>query len=149
MRKLEVFKSTGTWTVPTGVTHAVATIIGGGGGTSDNEGSAGTGGTSSVAFSGGTQSAAGGAGWTYTRAGYSASVTVAGTANSGQGAQSGAQNNGYGLLSHIFAGKGVTKVVSANVTAGASITVTIGAGGNGGPNGAAGGSGVVFIEYDI
>lgn len=149
MRKLDVFKSSGTWTVPVGVTHAVATILGGGGGVCDGEGAAGTGGTSSVAFSSGTQSSVGGGGWTFGRAGYTASVTVAGTDNSGQGAQSGAQNKGYGQLSHIFGGRGSMKVVSADVTAGASITVTVGAGGNGGPNGAAGGSGIVLIEYEV
>ena len=58
IRKVETFTSSGTWTVPTGVTYAIANMIGGGGGCNNNAGgtygvsgaSGGNGGDSSVAY---------------------------------------------------------------------------------------------------
>ena len=140
--KVAAFTSSGTWTVPSGVTYAVAHILGGGGGggTRDNNGSAG--GDSSVAFAGGTVTAGGGAGAPATGS-QGASGLASSPANSGIG---GISNSGGG------GGKdGALIVAGDTVTPGASITVTVGAGGadGGGPYnpGGDGGSGYVWIEY--
>lgn len=146
MRKVAAFTSSGTWTVPTGVTYAVANMIGGGGGA--GTASAGSGGTSSVAFASGTVSAAGGAGWSSGAINQDFSST-AGAANSGNGATYNGHYSGIGgyNLSNN-AQNGAYVVAGAVVTAGASITVTVGAGGTAGTNGAAGGTGYVWIEYE-
>jgi hypothetical protein len=140
------FTASGTWTVPAGVTYAIAHIRGGGGGI--GTASAGAGGNSSVAFSGGTVTATGGnannnAAWPGT---YS---TSAGVANSGEGAvgSGGNAGNGYGFA--ILGGNGAYVVAGGAVTPAASITVTVGAGGTAGTSGAAGGSGYVWIEYQV
>ena len=142
--QVERFTASGTWTVPAGVTYAVAHILGGGGGVGST---AGNGGTSSVAFAGGTVSATGGnANLITPPAGVS--YVTAGVANSGQGAwgsggtnlanyQSGLATNG----AHIVAGGAVTPA--------ASITITVGAGGTAGSPGATGGSGYVYIEFEV
>lgn len=153
--KVASFSTSGTWTVPTGVTYAVAHIRGGGGGVGWNS-SPGAGGTSSVAFAGGTVSATGGVAWSgsYT-GGLVIKGSFAGTANSGKGANSYALQvqNASGTSTDTGAGSmygqdGAELVYGAAVTAGASITVTVGAGGTAGAtNGAAGGSGFVWIEY--
>jgi hypothetical protein len=57
MTQVDAFTASGTWTVPAGVTYAIAHIRAGGGGVGAT---AGAGGTSSVAFAGGTVSATGG-----------------------------------------------------------------------------------------
>jgi hypothetical protein len=134
------FTASGTWTVPAGVTYAIAHIRGGGGGAGDS--SSGTGGSSSVAFSGGTITANGGnpANTTGT------SVTVAGATNSGQGAFARTTSGTYSFQ----ASDGAYIVAGNAVTPAASITVTVGAGGTAGTNGgAAGGSGYVWIEYQV
>jgi hypothetical protein len=140
--KVAAFTSSGTWTVPSGVTYAIAHILGGGGGggTRDNNGSAG--GDSSVAFAGGTVTAGGGAGAPATGS-QGASGLASSPANSGIG---GISNSGGG------GGKNGGLIVAGDtVTPGASITVTVGAGGadGGGPYnpGGDGGSGYVWIEY--
>ena len=141
------FTASGTWTVPAGVTYAIAYILGGGGGAGGA--SAGAGGTSSVAFAGGTVSAAGGpalnSGVT------NAPTTVAGPANSGRGAYYYTAGVGsfYGGVANAQIGDGVYIVAGATVTAGASITITIGAGGTAGTSGAAGGSGYIYIEFEV
>ena len=135
------FTATGTWTVPAGVTFAIAHIRAGGGGVSTG---AGTGGTSSVAFAGGTVSATGGAPMTQAAL-LNAPTTTAGPANSGNGAN--ALNTG---ASYILQGQnGAYIVAGATVTPAASISVTVGAGGTAGTDGAAGGSGYVWIEYQV
>jgi hypothetical protein len=134
------FTASGTWTVPAGVTYAIAHIRGGGGGAGDS--SSGTGGSSSVAFAGGTITANGGnpANTTGT------SVTVAGATNSGQGAFARTTSGTYSFQ----AGDGAYIVAGNAVTPAASISVTVGAGGTAGTNGgAAGGSGYVWIEYQV
>lgn len=141
------FTASGTFTPPTGVTYAVAHIIGGGGGTGNNT-SAGTGGTSSVAFASGTISATGGSPKQYNTATISANSAVAGATYTGEGAQivfyaSGAYNTTG------TAQNGQVRVAGATVTPGTGITVTVGAGGVAGSNGAAGGSGYVWIEYGV
>lgn len=136
--KTAVFTASGTWTVPTGVTYAIAHIRGGGGGVGAT---AGAGGTSSVAFASGTISATGG----------NADTVVAYTAfgapaNSGQGASNWYFNNSeYRAANKAHDGAEIT--AGAAVTPAASITVTVGAGGTAGTGGAAGATGYVWIEY--
>lgn len=138
--KVERFTASGTWTVPTGVTYAVAYIQAGGGGLGT---SAGAGGTSSVAFAGGTVSATGGGAMPNALT-TNANIRVAGTANSGQGAKG--LNDGSAFV--MIAQDGALITAGAAVTPAASITVTVGAGGTAGtPQGVAGGTGYVFIEY--
>ena len=137
--KVEAFTASGTWTVPAGVTYAVAHILGGGGGVGA---SSGAGGNSSVAFAGGTITATGGAPSSVTNL-TGANDSTAGAANSGKAAR--------GLVSGVaynqIAQDGALIVAGDDVTPAASITVTVGAGGVAGTNGKAGGSGYVYIEF--
>lgn len=139
--KVAAFTTSGTWTVPTGVTYAVAHILGGGGAASVS--GATTGGTSSVAFASGTVSALGGGPFNN---GIGAPGGNAGPLNSGLGARAEYIWGGasYTQLGANNAQDGALIVAGADVTAGASITVTVGAGGTGT---VAGGSGYVYIEY--
>lgn len=136
------FTASGTWTVPAGVTYAIAHIRAGGGGTGPT---AGTGGTSSVAFAGGTVSATGGAPDQNNMVN-SAVARNAGTVNSGQAADQ-YLDGGAGFSG--IARDGAEIVAGGAVTPAASITVTVGAGGAAGTSGAAGGSGYVWIEYQV
>ncbi len=140
------FTASGTWIVPAGVTYAIANIRAGGGGA--GEASAGAGGTSSVAFAGGTVSATGGGAW---NSGFNLSaVAVAGPANSGSGASYQASLSGGFYTSSTRGAQNGAEIVSGGaVTAGASITVTVGSGGTAGTSGAAGGTGYVFITYEV
>lgn len=140
--KVARFTSSGTWTVPAGVTYAIAHMIGGGGST--GTASWATGGTSSVAFASGTVSADGGGGFRYRYA--ETPYTTNGTANSGQGGTNFA-TNGAGDESQYKAQDGAYIVAGAAVTPAASITVTVGAGATAGTSGAAGGTGYVWITY--
>jgi len=148
VKKVARFTASGSWTVPTGVTYAIAHIKGGGGGVGVENNGAGDGGSSSVAFASGTVTATGGA-----KAGIAGSggnvignIAYAGQANSGHGAFGTA-----GKATSAAAGRaedGAHIVAGAAVTPAASITITVGAGGTAGsPTGAAGGSGYVWIEY--
>ena len=141
------FTASGTWTVPAGVTYAIAHITGGGGGT--GLASSGAGGTSSVAFAGGTISATGGPAANHGLSdGFNAQ---AGAANSGQGGRH-RTNDGVaaGTNFQVVGFNGATIVAGDAVTPAASITVTVGAGGAAGTgSGAAGGSGYVWIEYQV
>jgi hypothetical protein len=140
MTEVTAFTASGTFTPPTGVTYAIAHIRAGGGGAGDS--SSGAGGTSSVAFASGTISATGGNLANTT----ASSVSVAGATNSGQGASARASSGSY----QSKAGDGAYIVAGGAVTAGVGITVTVGAGGTAGTNGgAAGGSGYVWIEYQV
>jgi collagen type I/II/III/V/XI/XXIV/XXVII alpha len=146
VKNVAAFTASGTWTVPTGVTYAVANIRAGGGGI--GTASAGAGGTSSVAFAGGTISATGGNACNSTLGAVNASTAVAGAANSGQGA--GGSISRVSDMTQVWrGGDGAYIVAGGAVTAGASITVTVGAGGTAGTTGAAGGSGYVWIEYEV
>jgi len=138
------FTASGTWTVPAGVTYAIAHIRGGGGGAGRTAG--GAGGNSSVAFAGGTITATGGnGGGDGTNSGDN---SVAGVANSGQGAyHQGALNTNDQNFATI-AGNGAYVVAGGAVTPAASITVTVGAGGTAGGTGAAGGSGLSGLAYE-
>lgn len=148
--KVDAFTASGTWTVPAGVTYAIAHIQAGGGGC--GIASSGAGGTSSVAFASGTVSATGGAAVNIdlpTDAVYGA---VAGTANSGQGATfSNYYDTGTRSVGSTvgIAKDGAYITAGATVTPAASITVTVGAGGTAGTSGAAGGTGYVWIEYAV
>jgi len=140
------FTASGTWTVPTGVTYAIATILGGGGGA--GSAASGNGGSSSVAFAGGTVTADGGGGWN--AANTLSPVAVAGAANSGNGASYQASLSGtFYTTSTRGAQNGALITAGGAVTAGASITITIGAGGTAGTNGAAGGSGYIYLTYEV
>ena len=142
MTKVAAFTSSGTWTVPAGVTYAVAHIRGGGGGANFGTSNGGTGGTSSVAFSGGTVIAGGGSG---VQSGVTGGVTASSVpaTNSGDG---GHITHDYSVTGPgEFKGqRGAYIVAGADVTPAASITVTVGAGGTGNSAGAAG---YVWIEY--
>jgi collagen type VII alpha len=139
------FTATTTWTVPSGVTYAIAHMTGGGGGIG-SAGSPGAGGTSSVAFAGGTVSATGGGG--YTQYGGTTVSNVTPPANSGAGAyRSSTSADPTGQSGKAPDGAYIT--AGAAVTPGASITVTVGAGGVAGTNGIAGASGYVWIEYQV
>lgn len=145
--KVARFTASGTWTVPTGVTYAIAHIRGGGGGAGRSS-SGGQGGTSSVAFAGGTVSAPGGNAGIQSRANayVYAEVSRSGNTNSGAGARYASQSDPPRTFSEPGF-DGVYIVAGDDVTAGASITVTVGAGGTAGTGGANGGSGYVWIEY--
>jgi hypothetical protein len=140
MTQVTAFTVSGTFTVPAGVTYAIAHILAGGGGIGT---SAGAGGTSSVAFAGGTVSATGGlAGSTQT----SGLTAKNGAANSGLAATGfynamGDPNSGMSVGNN-----GAYIVAGGAVTPAASITVTVGAGGTGS---GVGGSGYVWIEYQV
>ena len=142
---VDEFTASGTWTVPTGVTYAIAHILAGGGGTGAANATAG--GTSSVAFAGGTASATGGN--PMNNADLAAgTVSRAGQANSGNGAFA-SYTTGGGVTAVGSGGDGAYIVHGAAVTPAASITITVGAGGTAGSNGAAGGSGYIWIEYVV
>ena len=137
------FSASGSWTVPTGVTYAIAHIRAGGGGV--GTAASGTGGSSSVAFASGTVTASGGVGVNLNQA---PGAALAGAANSGNGAIAGSwwsNTSQAGLPGQ----NGAYIVAGAAVTPAASITVTVGAGGVAGTSGAAGGSGYVWIEYQV
>lgn len=142
--KVERFTASGTWTVPAGVTYAVAHIRGGGGSVSTSIGSPTVtqGGDSSVAFTSGTITASGGASAPATYA--ESIVGTAGANNSGQGAFL-YGGNGFGTVTVVLRGAdGAEVVAGATVVAGSNIAVVVGAGGQGSR---AGGSGYVWIEY--
>ena len=147
-KRIARFTGSGTWTVPTGVTYAIAHMLGGGGGVGSS--GAGHGGNSSVAFSSGTVSATGGRLF-----GHGINVRLGspgfanGAANSGRG-PSLAYNNGQSQRdggTYANATDANWIVAGGTVTPAASVTVTVGAGGSAGTNGGAGGSGYVYIEY--
>lgn len=140
-KKIEAFTGSGTWTVPAGVTYAIAHMRGGGGGAGNtNTGSDGA--DSSVAFASGTVVAPGNR--RSVAPGTGGSNPIAGAANSSQNAVVIATAAAGPSTSGAVAGY---TVAGAAVTPAASITVTVGAGGAAGTAGAAGGSGYVYIEY--
>lgn len=156
VRKVAAFASSGSWTVPTGVTYAIANIRAGGGGIGSST-NAGNGGNSSVAFSSGTVTATGGNAANINFGGGGGpleKIKVPGTVNSGQGAKMAGSPTNYvdGERYFASAGDGAFVVAGAAVTPGASISVTVGgagaAGTYGGLTGASGGSGYVWIEYE-
>ncbi len=129
------------YTVPAGVTYMIATITGGGGGVAMGASAGGNGGDSSVAFAGGTVTAAGGVQF---------STTSSLTNKSATGARwgAGAAVNVTGMSGAQFAAaNGATIRAGGATTPGATVVVTVGAGGTAGTNGAAGKQGIVILEY--
>ena len=138
-KRIAAFTASGTWTVPAGVTYAIAHIQGGGGGAGYGA-SAGNGGNSSVAFASGTVT---GPGQIKVLCGGEAGIALAAPANSGSNA-----NMATDAVEGFATSAPTTTIIAgASVTPAASITVTVGAGGTAGTGGAAGGSGYVYIEY--
>jgi hypothetical protein len=137
-KRIAAFTGSGTWTVPAGVTYAIAHMMGGGGGTGLAS-SASDGSASSVNFASGLVS---GPGLNQAASDGATTRAMAGAANTGQSA-SYARDNGSanGGAANVFV------VAGAAVTPAASISVVVGAGGAAGTSGAAGGSGYVYIEY--
>jgi hypothetical protein len=143
-KRIEAFTGSGTWTVPAGVTYAIAHMLGGGGGGGTLLSRTVIGAASSVAFASGTVSGPGGAKSSGVNRPPHMLLPV--LANTGQSA----------VKSFATVRGGNTRVEeralhtqwrAAAVTPAASITVTVGAGGSAGTSGAAGGSGYVYIEY--
>ena len=138
-KKIEAFTGDGTWTVPAGVTHAIAHMLGGGGGPGGGTGgnqAGGKGGDSSVAFASGTVTSVGGTG--------------GGITNVTSNKPNEAENSGRGATGRATEASGSDSTyvtVSSAVTPAESITVTVGAGGTAPGGGGTGGSGYVFIEY--
>jgi len=155
IKKIAEFTSSGTWTVPAGVTYAIAHMRGGGagsGGRTSTTGTAGNdGGASSVAFAGGTVTAAGGKG--VLNGSISVDFATAGVnaeANSGYAGGPIARGTQDIRPNPPSTSLGAVIVAGDSVTPAASITVTVGAGGTGTGSttkGGDGGSGYVFIEY--
>ena len=136
-KRIEAFTGSGTWTVPAGVTYAIAHMLGGGGGGSGSSTLGSPGGASSVDFASGLVQ--GNGGLTSGLAFSTANSAGPGTTNSGRGAR-GRDPNQYGI-------DAVWVAAGAEVTPSSSIDVVVGAGGAGGASSPAGGSGYVYIEY--
>jgi hypothetical protein len=145
--KVDRFTATdASYTVPAGVTYMVAHITAGGGGVGRAL-DAGAGGNSSVAFAGGTITATGGLAM-QRNTNYMTNAT-AGNANSGDGAQ-GFTTAGNDNASWFTKGHNGNYIVAGGaVTAGDTLAITVGAGGVAGTSGAAGGSGYVYLEYQV
>ena len=173
----QVFTSSGTFTIPTGVTALKVTVIGGGGGAGgSNTGTGGAGGSSSV--SSGSQtistiSATGGLGAIGTTSARSGGLGSGGDINAkgGNGGQSiggtllapsstntqtptAGLNGGGGDGGYGGAGGGSAIKYLTGLTSGDTLTVTRGAGGAGGNGGGccpftggAGGGGVIVFEW--
>ena len=148
-KRIEAFTGDGTWTVPAGVTYAIAHITGGGGGGASHTGSNATdGGDSSVAFASGTVTAEGGG---------KASGAAESTQDRAQpvppnsGIGGGSNTGGNGFTDSARSGRNGAHVVrGAAVTPGASIAIIVGNGGQratGGNQGVDGASGLVLIEF--
>jgi hypothetical protein len=150
-KKIAQFSSSGTWTVPAGVTYAIAHITSGGGGGANQTNNATAGGDSSVGFASGTVSSVGGYAMAGNDAGYYFKC-LSGRANTGESATIG---RGYLYAFGLGSMSSTEKVHGASVTPEEEITVTVGAGGAQGdlitgapgPGTANGGSGYVWIEY--
>jgi hypothetical protein len=144
-RRVDAFTASGTWTPPTGVTYAIAHVLGGGG--SVNYGTAAAGGVSSVAFSSGTITGAGGAAGSLDSSLLNLGSAAA-PANSGRGGYrtwiTSANNQGNGRSSMGNPTDAEWLVGEGDCTPGVGVTVTVG---DGGSTGTAGGSGFVYIEY--
>lgn len=143
-RRVETFKTSGTFTPPTGVTYATAYMRGGGGGAGLD--GASDGGDSSVAFASGTITAEGGSSLLTGRGTPTISVRVSGATNSGEPVRCMASTTSLYWISEGRASE--WNVASGAVTPGVGITVTVGSGGSG-DAGATGGSGLVVMEYLI
>jgi hypothetical protein len=146
-RRCELFKTTGTFTPPSGVTSATAYIFGGGGGAGHGDGGGSDGSNSSVAFASGTASGLGGQGDAFGRP----SPTFIARRGQADNTADGAYTQWATTTAQAWAHgeRGQMLVASAAVTAGVGITVTIGAGGSSDSGTTGAGSGVVWIEYFV
>jgi len=145
-KRIAQFTGNGTWTVPAGVTYAIAHMLGGGGGIGLGN-SGGDGAASSVNFASGLVSSAGSPRTLMTD--FNLPQRTAGPANSGRNATGNAFGAANTANSNSITGFDGSQwiVAGADVTPAASISVVVGAGGAAGSGGAAGGSGYVYIEY--
>lgn len=141
---MQLFTSSGTFTVPTGVTKIKVIAISGG----NSRGT--TGGSSTVSGTGITAVASG------TGSGTIVGASNAGTTGiGGEGFRFYGMSNIYGYGGNTSSGtaasSGGTAIGIASVTSGQNLTVTVGAGGPGGTSGLqtyyAGGPGAVLIEW--
>jgi len=150
MTNVDAFTATNaSYVVPAGVTYMIAHIRGGGGGIGRSA-VGGAGGTSSVAFAGGTVSATGGPGVAVGMGVPDAVFAYTPQANSGLGGYMSLDEQGTGSGNTGQAFEGAYIVAGGAVTAGATLAVTVGAGGTAGANsGVAGASGYVWIEYQV
>lgn len=139
-KRVDRFTASGTWTPPAGVTYAIAHCLGGGGGAGINN-SGTNGGNSSVAFSSGTITALGATKVFYQSAS-SGTPIPASVNNLGRGGQINGNANYMGADAQWNVGGGTC-------TPGVGVTVTVGAGGTFTSTGANGGSGYVWIEYEV
>jgi len=149
-KRIARFTGNGTWTVPAGVTYAIAHMMGGGGGGAGSAGVTGAtaGGNSSVAFATGTVVAEGGPAATrLSNVGGNSRITVPANSGRGGGTNLGGSGDGGGAATGA---NGTSIVAGSAVTPAASISVVVGAGGNGstsGDVGSPGAAGYVYIEY--
>lgn len=158
-QKCDVFKTSGTWTCPAGVTYAIAHLIGGGGG-----GIGGGSTTQTNPGAGGTSSALGGSAGGGTAGGTSMPLSASGVngasgaANTAQGGQGGICLPPSGSITYRTNDgmNGASLFYGATVTPGTGYTVTVGDGGTAGTGtgtytmtGGAGGSGLVEIWYEV
>ena len=146
VRRVVRFTGNGTWTVPAGVTYAVAHMLGGGGGSGLAQ-TAGNGASSTVAFSAGTVQSRGGIRIHYSNDTNSGPTGRVGLANTGKAANIGYTGGNRDHMMGRHAGDSQYVSSGAVVTPGQNISVAIGAGGSAGTSGAAGGSGYVWIEF--
>jgi hypothetical protein len=144
-KRVERFTGSGTWTVPAGVTYAIAHVCGGGGGV--GRGAPTAGGNSTVDLTGGTITGVGGRPGLMQDNG-SLGKQTNGAPNSGNGGNMSGYDGAITAIGGYNSGADAIPTLGGNsVTPGASITVTVGAGGGSGTSGATGGSGWVAIEY--
>jgi len=149
------FTTTGAnnWTVPAGVTYVIANIQAGGGGARNGSSAAGSGGNSSVAFSAGTQTALGGNPCGSPSSNFKTANTNHNITPNDYGAggksgfyDGGSPTGGGAFTVSVQGGRGGFLRVGGAVTEGATLVVTVGAGGTAGSNGVAGQQGIVTLE---
>jgi hypothetical protein len=147
-KRIEAFTGSGTWTVPAGVTYAIAHMLGGGGGAGGSAANGSDGANSSVDFSSGMVVSEGGRGGLRSNAA-DINTSRSGKPNSGRGGgQWAAIPSTGGRASASYPNMDSQWIVAgAVVTPASSIDVVVGSGGAAGASGGAGGSGYVYIEY--
>lgn len=151
-KKVVRFTANGTWTVPANVDYIIVTACGGGGGTGNVSGAGGTPGTdgsnTTVAAGFATVTGLGGRVNNQSDNALGARFHDA-LANTGRpGFKNGGSGGDAQTYSNGGAGEATEMTQAGFVSGGATVTVTLGAGGSGGgTNDAAGGSGYAFIEY--
>lgn len=157
-RRIVRFNASGTWVVPAGVFFARANMKGGGPGATTSTSTGIPGSASSIAWPTGTIVAPGGQGG----ATGASVVGINGPANTGDGpawrtaegygwgsadrASGAGYRHGNGSVTGTGRWEGHEVKCGSTVTPGSSITVTVGAGGDGTVDG---GSGYVDIEYEV